>query len=107
METVEVSFFTSEPRGPSNTEVTLKDLDNDNCPTDLIINELVTINEEDQGPTEYRVAEIISVYRQSTETFISEGAQYLSTANGIDCLCTPGQIMEITYRRLWLDEGRR
>ncbi len=101
----EVSFFTSEPRGPSNTEVTLKDLDNDNCPTDLIINELVTINEEDKGPTEYRVAEIISVYRQSTETFISEGVQYLSTANGIDCLaCTPGQIMEITYRRLWLDE---
>jgi len=101
----EVSFITSEPRTPINSEVSFKNLEDDNCPSDLIFDERVTIDADDQGYTQYRVAEILRVYRELTGTYVTEGVQYLPAAHGIDCIaCTPGQFYDITYRRLWLDE---
>ena len=62
----EVTFVSSEPRSPANSEVSFKNLDDDNCPTDLIIDEAVTIDSNGDGFTKYRVAEIVRVYNEIT-----------------------------------------
>ena len=80
-------------------------LDDNNCPTDLIVDETVSIDSNGDGFTEYRVAEVLRVYREVTNSLLLASTNYVATSNGIDCLtCTPGQVLDVTYRRLWLDE---
>ena len=100
----EVKFISSEPRTPTNTEVSFKNLDDDNCPSNLIIDETVTVNGGGNGLTDYRVDEILRVALTGS-TILTNPTNYIPTANGIDCVtCTSGQVLDITYRRLWLDE---
>lgn len=101
----DVTFTSSEPRAPLDSEVSFRRLDVDNCPTNLIVNEQVTINAGGNGLTDYRVDEILRVNLSGTNTIYGEPGNYLTRSHGIECVtCLAGQVMEITYRRLWLDE---
>ena len=103
--TCEVTFASGDPRAPEDEEVRFKNLDQDNCPSELIIDEQVTIGGAGNGPTDYRVKDIIRVKLNGTSTVLTEGTNYTQTSFGIACVtCTAGQVMQITYRRLWLDE---
>lgn len=100
----EATFVTGEPRSPTNTAVSFNNLDDNDCPSNLIQDEQVTISGGD-GLTDYRVDEILRVRLNGTNTFLTEGVNFTATSNGIDCItCANGQSMQITYTRLWLDE---
>ena len=102
--TCDVIFVSADPRAPDNTEVNFRNLDDDNCPSEIIEDEVVTIA-SGKGLTDYRVKDVIRVNLNATTTVLTETTNYTVTSEGIDCVtCLAGQVMEITYRRLWLDE---
>lgn len=103
----EVIFTSSEPRTPIDTEVSFRNLNDDNCPS-TFVKETVTINSSGDGLTEYRVSDVLSVALNAAPTIIfDKDVDYRVTANGIECLAAPcdsNDIVDITYQRLWLDE---
>lgn len=101
----EVTFVTGEPRTPKNIGVSFRNLDDDNCPSNYIENEQVVVGPGGVAMTDYRVASVLRVKRSSSGTILTEGASYTVNANGIECgSCANGQLLQMTYRRLWLDE---
>jgi len=110
--TCAVTFTTSDPKAPSNTEVPFKTVDSDNCPSAYIENELV-IEAAGSALTDYRVDEILRVIDTAgdgldlSDALLVEGVDYRQTANGILCdtaNCT-AKTLAITYTREWLDEA--
>ena len=101
----EVSFVSGEPRSPTNAGVSFRNLDDDNCPSNYIEDEQVVSSSGGDALTEYRVADVLRVRHDGTGIILTEGINYTVNSNGIDCIsCVSGQALQITYRRLWLDE---
>jgi hypothetical protein len=105
----DATFATGEPRSPTNSGVSFRNLDDDNCPSNYIEDEQVVVtNDPVKGAvalTDYRVADVLRVRRNGTSTLLTEGTSYSVYSQGIDCgSCISGQVLQITYRRLWLDE---
>ena len=100
----EVTFLTGEPRSPANSGVSFRNLDDDNCPSNYIEDEQVTVSGT-TALTDYRVADVLRVRRNGTATILTEGVNYTVNSNGVVCnSCSSGQVLQITYQRLWLDE---
>ena len=101
----EVSFVSGEPRSPTNAGVSFRNLDDNNCPSNYIEDEQVVAGSGGEVLTDYRVADILRVRHDGTGIVLTEGFNYTVNSSGIDCsLCVTGQALQITYRRLWLDE---
>ncbi len=100
----EVVFTPSEPKTPVNSSVSFKNLDDDQCPSSFIMDEQVTVA-GGRALTDYRADDILRVRLNGTNSFLTEGSNYTASSNGINCLtCTNGQVLQITYTRLWMDE---
>jgi hypothetical protein len=99
-----VTFTSSDPRTPIDSEVSFRNLTDDNCPSTLIVNERTSISGSTAN-TDYRVKSVKRVARTTGGTF--PASSYTAVANGIECLgapCSSGTAIDITYERLWLDE---
>ena len=80
-------------------------MDDNDCPSGIIVDEAVTINSGGNGLTDYRVSDVMRVNLAGSTTVFAKNTAYTVTSNGIDCItCLAGQAVEMTYRRLWLDE---
>jgi hypothetical protein len=111
-----VIFSSSDPRTPENTEVSFRNLVDDACPSQNVMDEIVsvtTVGADDVGLTDYRVLDVMRVVPTGgdgtvdfgVDTALVETTDYLITSNGITCVtCASGTELAITYRRLWLDE---
>ena len=103
--TCDATFASGEPRSPTNSGVSFQNLDDDNCPSNYIEDEQVTISDGTIALTDYRVADVLRVRRDGTLNILTEGVHYTVNSNGVDCSsCSNGQALQITYQRLWLDE---
>ena len=103
--TCEATFASGEPRSPTNSGVSFRNLDGDNCPSNYIEDEQVTVTGGTTALTDYRVANVLRVRQNNSPSIFTEGNQYTVNSNGIDCNgCANGQVLQITYQRLWLDE---
>jgi hypothetical protein len=101
----EVSFVSGEPRSPTNAGVSFRNLDDDNCPSNYIEDEQVAADSGGEVLTDYRVADVLRVRHDGTGIVLTEGSSYTINSSGINCSsCVTGQALQITYRRLWLDE---
>ncbi len=113
----DVQFTTADPRVPDNSEVSFRNVDDDGCPSQNVMDEIVTVTTSGAdvvGLTDYRVSDVMRVIETGGDgdvdfgvnvTVLSEGADYTVTSNGIECVtCIAGVQLAITYRRLWLDE---
>lgn len=99
-----VIYTSADPRTPIDTEVSFRNLTDDNCPSTLIIDERVTIA-SGNALTDYRVSSVKRVANTGGTAFAAN--TYTAFANGIECLlapCSNGIAVDITYERLWLDE---
>lgn len=99
-----VVYSSADPRIPIDTEVSFRNLVDDNCPSRLIIDERTTIAGS-TALTDYRVSSVKRVADTSGTVFAAN--TYTAVANGIECVSTPcsnGTAIDITYDRLWLDE---
>lgn len=100
----EVVYFSADPRAPDNTEVSFRQLSVDDCPSEIVRNETVTVS-GGQGQTDYRVKEILRLAVGTT--VMDEGDDYEARSYGFECVsapCSNGANVSATYRRLWLDE---
>ena len=103
--TCDATFASGEPRSPTNSGVSFQNLDDDNCPSNYIEDEQVTVSDGTVALTDYRVADVLRVRPNNSSAIFVEGTQYTVNSNGIDCSgCATGQVLQITYQRLWLDE---
>ena len=102
--TCDATFASGEPRSPTNSGVSFQNLDDDNCPSNYIEDEQVTVSGT-TALTDYRVADVLRVRPNNSSAIFIKGVQYTVNANGINCTgCANGQVLQITYQRLWLDE---
>ncbi|MFP6803519.1 MAG: hypothetical protein VCA12_10365, partial [Pseudomonadales bacterium] len=82
-----------------------RNLDDNNCPSNYIEDEQVTVTGGTTALTDYRVADVLRVRLDGTPVILSEGVNYTVNSNGVVCnTCSNGQVLQITYQRLWLDE---
>ena len=103
--TCDATFASGEPRSPTNSGVSFRNLDDNNCPSNYIEDEQVTVTGGTTALTDYRVADVLRVRLDSSPVILTEGVNYTVNSNGIDCSgCANGQVLQITYQRLWLDE---
>ena len=102
--TCDATFASGEPRSPTNSGVSFQNLDDNNCPSNYIEDEQVTVSGT-TALTDYRVADVLRVRPNNSSDIFIKGVQYTVNANGINCTgCSNGQVLQITYQRLWLDE---
>jgi hypothetical protein len=94
-----------EPRAPLDPNVILKSLGTTNCPSELILEEDVTISGV-VGDTFFKASSILRV-----ETILhagqSEGIDYTVDTDGSGITCLSGTctgVMKITYNRAFLDQ---
>jgi hypothetical protein len=103
--TCDATFASGEPRSPTNSGVSFRNLDDNNCPSNYIEDEQVTVTGGTTALTDYRVADVLRVRLDGAPVILTEGVNYTVNSNGIDCSgCANGQVLQITYQRLWLDE---
>ena len=106
-----VTLTSQEPRRPTDPNTLVQTLEDNSCPTAVIIDETVTINVVGGvtgAITDYVPSAINRVELAADHTLLIETTEYTVESDGIECVsgnCTDGTALRISYERLYLDEA--